>query len=90
MWPVYLVITWFVLALVIPPVWSSGKVYARARNCREVACPVRQSSASIQPDALYAIKTNLTAEPRWRVQSCSLWPNGHECQQECLVQLESL
>ena len=90
MWPVYLVITWFVLALVVPPVWSSGKVYVRARGCRSVNCPQRQAGARIQPDALYAIQTNLTSEPRWRVQNCTLWPEQHECKQECLAQLEAL
>ena len=89
MLPIYLVITWFVLTLVIPLLWSSGKVYSKARSCREVACPARQRDARIQPDALYAIKTNLTDEPRWRVGNCSLWPEQQGCRQECVAQLGS-
>jgi hypothetical protein len=89
MWPVYLVILWFVLALLVPPIWSTGRVYLRAHGCRNVKCPGRQDTAIIRPDALYAIRSNLLAEPRWRVENCTLWPE-QQCEQECLAQLEVL
>ncbi len=85
MWPVYCVIAFFTLALVVPPLWSTRKVYRRANLIRSADCPVRMSEAALRVDGIYAIRTNLTGDPVWRVASCSFWPEQAGCAQECMA-----
>jgi len=87
MWPVYCVILFFAMALVVPPLWSSNKVYRRASNIHSAECPVKHQGADLRVDGLYAIKTNLVADPVWRVKTCSLWPEQADCRQECMAGL---
>jgi hypothetical protein len=85
MWPVYCVILFFTLALVVPPVWSSSKVYRHAKHIHSAECPARQSEARLRVDGLYAIRSNLVGDPVWRVTRCSFWPEQAGCGQECMA-----
>jgi len=85
MWPVYCVILFFTLALVVPPMWSSSKVYRRASHIRSAECPINHDTAAVRIDGLYAIKTNLAGDPSWRVNACSYWPEQSGCGQECMT-----
>ena len=84
MWVMYFFISYLILALLIPLVWSVGRVYARMHNPREVRCPSGNRLAGIAPDVRYAIKTHLLADCALRVHSCSLWPERRGCRQECV------
>jgi len=85
MWPVYCVIAFFTLALVVPTLWSSSKVYRRANHIHSADCPARHREAQLQLDGLYAIKTNLIGDPILRVTRCSFWPEQAGCGQECML-----
>ena len=87
MWPVYCVILIFTLALVVPPLWSSGKVYREARVPHNVECPVGDRCAELRFDGIHAVRTNLVSEPARRIETCSLWPEQGDCRQQCLVGL---
>jgi hypothetical protein len=84
MWPVYLVMTWFVLALVVPAGWASWKVWRRARVSRELACPVTGAPALVKLDPWYAVKMHARGNRELRVMDCACWPERRDCGQECL------
>ncbi|HTX37745.1 MAG TPA: hypothetical protein VME43_22105 [Bryobacteraceae bacterium] len=87
MWPAYLVITWFVLALAVPVAWGLGRAWRRARVARRVTCPVIGAPAEVTLDPWFAVKMHAIGNPELRVLGCGCWPQQHECGRECLEQV---
>jgi len=86
MWVVYFVISYFVLALLIPVAWTIGRVYSGMRVARNVTCPADQAAALVAADAGHAVKMHLLGDPRLRIRTCSRWTDGRTCGQECVIQ----
>jgi hypothetical protein len=84
MWPVYLVITWFLLALLLPPGWALWGTWRRARVSRQVTCPVTGDPARVKLDAWHAVRMHALGNPELRVIDCACWPKQRDCGQECL------
>ena len=84
MWPVYLVITWFVLALVVPVSLASWHAWRRARTARRVACPVIGAPAVVTLDPWYAVRKHALGDNELRVIGCECWPERRDCGRECL------
>ena len=87
MWVVYFVMSYFLLALIIPVVWSAGRVYLRVRGSRNVTCPASQDSALISADIPFAVESHLLSDSQLRVARCSRWPDARACDQGCLTQI---
>lgn len=87
MWAYYTVITYFVLALLVPVTWALGQAYRRAGGRRPVVCPSGQDSAIIELDAVYAARMHALGNPEGRVKQCALWPGRQGCDRQCLAQI---
>ncbi len=84
MWVVFVVLTYFVLALLIPVCWSLGRVWWNARRQRTVRCPAAMAPATVRLDALYAARMHALGNREIRVLACSEWPANRGCDQACL------
>ena len=84
MWPVYLVITWFVLALVLPAGWALWHTWRRARVARQLTCPVIGAPALVKLDPWYAVRMHALGDHELRVLDCACWPQRRDCRQEFL------
>jgi hypothetical protein len=84
MWAYYTILTYFVLALVVPVAWSVGRAYRGARGPRKVTCPRTDDFAIIELDAKFAARMHVMGDVRQRVGLCSRWPEAMGCAQECL------
>jgi hypothetical protein len=51
---------------------------------RTIRCPETGEEVSVQVDTKLAALTSLGGRPELSVKDCSRWPEGHECDQECL------
>ncbi|HEX2757787.1 MAG TPA: hypothetical protein VHP60_04725, partial [Thermoanaerobaculia bacterium] len=59
------------------------------RGTRLVACPETKRPAAVELDAMHAAFPLLGDEPgRFRLTSCSRWPEKAGCGQECLTEVE--
>jgi hypothetical protein len=87
MWAVYVVIAWFLLALLLPVGWSLGRTWHRIRVPRPVTCPGLQAPALIAMDPRYAVRMHALGNDELRVKQCSRWPERRQCGQECLGQI---
>ena len=83
MWPVYLVITWFALALALPTGWALWGTWRRARVSRQVTCPQIGAPALVTLDPWYAVKMHALGENEMRVSNCARWPGQQDCGREC-------
>ena len=86
MWPVYTVIVYFLLALLLPIGWALIPVWRRARKARQVTCPAREAPALVQLDPWYAARRRAFGGYESRIRNCSEWPAHRECSQQCLAQ----
>jgi hypothetical protein len=86
MWPVYLVITWFVLAIAVPVAWASWRAWRRARVARQVTCPVIGAPAVITLDPWFAVRQHALGESELRIRGCNCWPERRDRGRECLEQ----
>ena len=86
MWAVYTVISYFLLALLIPVVWASAHTWRRAGASRQVTCPALGAAVLIDLDPWYAVRMHALGNSELRVRRCERWP-GRVCGQECLEQL---
>jgi hypothetical protein len=84
MWPVYLVIAWFMLALAVPTGLALWGVWRRARVSRRVTCPAIGAPAQITLDPWYAVRMHAVGNRELRVIGCACWPERRDCGQECL------
>jgi hypothetical protein len=87
MYPIFFVILFFVLALLIPVAWSCGHVYGRVRGPKTVLCPADRNSAVLMLDAAEAVRAHLRGNEGLRICSCSQWPERLGCAQECMPEL---
>jgi hypothetical protein len=90
MWPVYTVITYFVLALLIPVGWALGRVWRKARQSRNVTCPWFGASATIALDPCFAVRMHARGDNELKVLNCARWPERNDCGQQCLTQIGAL
>ena len=86
-WVLNFIPAYFVLALLIPVVWSLGRVYLRYRDRRNVHCPETRGEALIGVDVKHAVLAHAAGNPGLRLRSCSLWPERRACAQACLTQV---
>lgn len=86
MWPVYLVMTWFLLALLLPAAWSLWGVWRRARVAHSVTCPANGAATLVKLDPWYAVRMHARGDRELRVIDCACWPERRECGRECLEQ----
>jgi hypothetical protein len=85
MWPVYFVISYFLLALLIPTAWALGGAWRRARAPRNVTCPGCGTNEIVTLDRWYAVRRHAAGEfTELRVAACTKWPERKTCHQECL------
>jgi len=86
----YLIPVWFVLALLIPIVWSVSKVYGWAAGRRVVICPETDRVANIELDRHHAVAMHVIGNADQRIQYCSRWPEHDMCARRCLEQFPRL
>ena len=84
---VYLIPVWFILALLIPTIWSVSKVYSRTQGRRIVICPDNHRAANIELDARHAVAMHMVGNQGRKIQDCSRWPARENCGRECLAQV---
>lgn len=87
MWPVYFVISYFLLALLIPVFWALGNAWRHARVARQLTCPSLGGSANVALDPWFAVRGRTLGTDEFRVLHCSRWPDHRDCTQECLAQI---
>jgi hypothetical protein len=87
MWPVYFVISYFLLALLIPVSWALGSAWRHARGRRQLTCPRQAGSANVALDPWFAVRGRTLGTGELRVMRCSRWPDHRDCTQECLAQI---
>jgi hypothetical protein len=87
MWVVYFVISYFVLALLIPVLVALVPAWRRARISRKVTCPAVGLPATIGCDPWYAVRMHTVGNygRELLVRRCSRWPEQGGCAQECLT-----
>jgi hypothetical protein len=71
-------------AFVLTPVVRS---WWRARGAQLVVCPRDRQPARVQPDPLEVAFLEVFHIPGQTLKSCSRWPAGSGCGQDCLVQI---
>jgi hypothetical protein len=85
MWPAFLVIAWFILALAAPAGWALWGVWRRARGSRQVTCPEIGAPALVALDPWYAVRKHALGDNELRVSGCARWPERRDCGRECLT-----
>jgi type II secretory pathway pseudopilin PulG len=71
---------------------SAGLVarqYRRWRGTRIVTCPKDQATAAVEVAALSATRASLSREPTLRLSDCSRWPEGADCGQACVQEIQA-
>jgi len=89
MWVIYTVISYFVLALVLPIAWSLTRVWRRTRGGHAVTCPALGEPAVVGFAPWHAVRMHARGDAELRVIQCSHWPERGDCARECLVQIGS-
>jgi hypothetical protein len=87
MWPVYFIVSYFLLALLIPVCWSLAKTWRFARGARVLTCPPLGNTAQVALDPWFAMRRHALGADDFRVLECSHWPERRDCTQECLAQI---
>ncbi len=83
-----LVPVWFVLALLIPTVWTIVRSYRAVRGSWPVICPETGLGTTVELNAGNAVGMRILGNPPGKIQSCSRWPERQGCGRECLRQFE--
>jgi hypothetical protein len=76
----------FVLSL-IPLVVLGARSYMKYRGTRVVTCPETKGPAAVKLDIARATQSAASGEIELAVRSCSRWPEGRGCGQQCLEEL---
>jgi hypothetical protein len=87
MWAVYTVMSYFLLALLIPICWSLGNTWRYARKARQLTCPELGGPADVGLDPWFAVRQHVSGAYELRVLECSRWPQQGACGRECLAQI---
>jgi len=86
---IYLVGTLVVAAVLYAALRVPVQRYFRTRGDRVVNCPDNGEPVAVRVDALHAAVTPADASDRFRIESCSRWPQKDGCGQMCLAQIEA-
>ena len=70
------------------PVAFSLQSYYKNRGRRVIICPENHQPADVEADRKFAFWTAVRGQEHTRLESCSRWPEMHECGQECLAQID--
>jgi hypothetical protein len=87
MWPVFTVMAYFILALLLPVGWGLARTWRRARVPRHLTCPDAGIPALVRLDPGYAVRMHVLGESEPLVRECTRWSQTQECKQACLVQV---
>ena len=81
---------WILLAALLAVMaYPLLRTYVRYRGTRIVRCPQSGAAAEIDLDAVYAAVSRASSGyPMLRVAHCSRWPRHHDCDQECVGQID--
>jgi hypothetical protein len=77
----------FVLSF-IPIGWVALRAYRRFRGTRVVTCPETGCGAAVEFDRGHAAMTFAMGETKYRLTSCTQWPEKEGCGQGCVSQIE--
>jgi hypothetical protein len=69
-------------------IYVAIRSYLRFYGTRLVTCPETKQAAAVALDAEDAVKESFMGTSRFRLSSCSRWPERQGCGQECLSQIE--
>jgi hypothetical protein len=83
-----LVPVWFILALVIPTLWTVARHYRKLSGHRPVICPQTGLVTTIELNAGHAVAMGILGNPVQKVQSCLRWPAHQNCARQCVAQFE--
>jgi hypothetical protein len=56
---------------------------------RRIVCPETRTPVDLQVDTAHALKTFFTDVEDFRVKDCARWPARADCDQECLLQVDT-
>lgn len=70
MWPVYTIIGYFLLSLLITVAWMTLSVRLRTRGAQRVKCPCDGRMALVELDSWYAVKMHALGNPELFVREC--------------------
>lgn len=70
------------------PLAVTLQTYYKNRGRKAVQCPETGQPAEVEIDHRFVLKTAMRGHEQSRLQSCSRWPQNHECGQECLTQVD--
>ena len=65
------------------------RTWTRVRGPRVVVCPETQKPVAVTVDVGRAMASAVWEQADLRVTSCSRWPEGEDCDQPCMRQLEA-
>jgi len=87
MWVVYFFLSYLILALAIPLLWSLVRRWRDAALPRCIRCPETAKPVSVRLDPWYAVKMHALGNPEFRLRDCTEWPERSQCGRECLVHI---
>ena len=64
------------------------RAWARVHGTRVVICPETKRPVAVKVDVGHAITTAVWEKPDLRLTTCTRWPEGHDCDQLCVKQIE--
>ena len=87
MWVIWVVIAYFLLALLVPTAWALGHTWRLTKRARCVTCPEAGGAATLTLDTWYAVRMHALGNPELRVLDCERWPARRDCGRECLTRI---
>jgi len=85
----YVVIAFAIVAVAYLLVRKPVRSYLALRGDRVVSCPDNDETVAVRLDATRAALDSVSGGERWRLESCTRWPEKAGCGQECLDQIET-
>jgi hypothetical protein len=82
-------ISWLVVLVAWTVVGRLLITWLRQRGARAIVCPENRRPAGVTVDAGHAALRGFLGTERFRLSSCSRWPERAGCGQECLSQIEA-
>ena len=76
-----------ILVLLFFVIRRTFQSFVKYRGLRVVTCPETKESVGVKVDAAYAALTSITDTPDLRLKACTRWPERHDCDQDCLLQI---
>jgi hypothetical protein len=65
------------------------RTWARVHGTRVVVCPETKRPVAVKVDVGHAMTTAIWEKPDVRLTACSRWPEGQDCDQLCVRQIET-